>query len=53
MKKCHYNPSPEIIRTTARKLGFNSPSTATYATMATKQTSSQAKPTRRKDSGEE
>jgi hypothetical protein len=53
MKKCHSNPSLEIIKTTALKLGFNSLSTVTYAMTATKQTLSQAKPIRKKASGEE
>jgi hypothetical protein len=53
MKKRHFNPSLEIIKTTARTLDSNSHSTAISAMTATRQTSSQAKPTRKKDSGEE
>jgi hypothetical protein len=52
MKKRHFNLSPETTTTTAPTQDSNSPSYATYAATATKQTSSKAKPTRKKDCGE-
>ncbi len=53
MKKRLFNLSLEIIKTLVRTLGSNSPLTAIYATTATKQTLSQAKPTRKEGSGKE
>ena len=53
MKKRLFNRLPEIIKTLVQMQGSNSPLTATYATTATKQTLSQAKRTRKEDSGKE